>query len=163
LEQRIVLVPNCSLTPAGALRFFASLCSVSLLFALLFAFKGLWPILPFWGLEMIVLGLALRASMRRRHHRQIVTITDALISITDVSQRGTQKQEFSRHWAKVKLRSPRTNLYPSRLSVESHGRSFEVGSFLTEEERRSLATRLKAMVGHVNESPSFNNGPMIER
>jgi uncharacterized membrane protein len=156
LEQHIVLAPNCSLTPAGALWFFASMCCVSLAFALFFVFQGLWPILPFWGLEMLVLGIALNLSMRRRDQRQIVTISDALVSITTISRKGEEKQEFSRHWAKVKLRRPRTNLYPSRLVVESHGRSFEVGSFLTEEERRSLATRLNAMVGRVNESPSLN-------
>jgi uncharacterized membrane protein len=37
--------------------------------------------------------------------------------------------------------------------IESHGRAFEVGRFLTEEERRSLAHRLQALVGRLNESP----------
>jgi uncharacterized membrane protein len=156
LEQRIVLAPNCSLTPKGAALFFASLCAVSLLFALFFAVQGLWPVLPFWGLEMFVLGLALHLSLRRRHERQVLTITDDSISIVWVSRDREEKQEFSRHWARVKLRSPRTNLYPSRLLVESHGRAFEVGSFLTEEERRSLAMRLATMVGRVDESPSLN-------
>jgi uncharacterized membrane protein len=44
-------------------------------------------------------------------------------------------------------------LHPSRLLIMSHGRSFEVGSFLTEEGRRDLAGRLRRAVGTVNESP----------
>ena len=97
--------------------------------------------------------IALHLSLRRRHHRQELLLTDAEIRIIAVSAAGEEKQEFSRHWAKVKLRSPRTNLHPSRLLIESHGRSFEVGSFLTEEEWRSLAGRLQALVGRQCESP----------
>ena len=39
--------------------------------------------------------------------------------------------------------------------LESHGRACEVGRFLTEDERRSLAARLKQLVGNVNESPAL--------
>lgn len=153
MEQRIVLLPNCSLTPRAAAVFFGTIAATSLTFAMFFVLQGLWPILPFWGLEMGVLGFALRSSLKRRHHRQEVLVTDSEIRIITVSAGGEQKQEFSRHWAKVKLRSPRTNLHPSRLVIESHGRAFEVGRFLTEEERRSLAHRLQALVGRLNESP----------
>jgi uncharacterized membrane protein len=37
--------------------------------------------------------------------------------------------------------------------IESRGRAFEVGSFLTEEDRRLLAERLRCLVGGMNESP----------
>jgi len=153
MEQRIELAPNCSLKPAGALLFFGSTCLFSLAFALVFVFQGLWPVLPFWALEMLVLGLALRASMRRGKYTQTVLITDSQISLVTHSRHGAQKQEFARHWAKVRLRSPRTRLYPTRLTIESSGRAFEVGSFLTDEERSVLATRLRNLVGGMNESP----------
>jgi uncharacterized membrane protein len=39
------------------------------------------------------------------------------------------------------------------LTIESRGRAFEVGSFLTEEERCVLAERLRNLVGGMNESP----------
>jgi uncharacterized membrane protein len=41
----------------------------------------------------------------------------------------------------------------SRLTIESHGQAFEVGSFLTEEDRFVLARRLGRLVGRMNESP----------
>ena len=41
----------------------------------------------------------------------------------------------------------------SRLTIESHGRAYEVGSFLTEEDRCHLAERLRYLVGGMNESP----------
>ena len=81
MEQRIELAPNCSLKPAGALLFFGSTCLFSLAFALVFVFHGFWPVLPFWALEMLALGLALQASLRRGKCTQTVLITDSQISL----------------------------------------------------------------------------------
>jgi uncharacterized membrane protein len=39
------------------------------------------------------------------------------------------------------------------LLIESRGRAYEVGSFLTEEDRCVLAKRLGRLVGGMNESP----------
>jgi uncharacterized membrane protein len=157
MEERIELAPNCSLTPAGAKRLFACTCLFSLIFTLLFVLRGFWPVLPFWALEMLALGLALQASMRRRLYTQTVLITESQISLVTRSRRGEAKQEFARHWAKVRLRSPQTRLYPSKLTIESRGRAYEVGSFLTEEERCLLAKRLRSLVGGMNESPPLEN------
>ena len=153
MEQRIELAPNCSLTPTAAKLFFGATCLFSLSFALFFVFRGLWPVLPFWALEMTALGAALYASMQRRNYSQTVLITDSVVSLVTRSRQGEAKQEFARHWAKVKLRSPPRRLGSSRLTIESHGRAYEVGSFLTEEDRRVLAERLGRLVGGVNESP----------
>src|SRR5271154_858846 len=144
MEQRIELAPNCSLTPATAALLYCGTCLFSLVFALIFAFQGFWPVLPFWGLEMLALGLALHASMRRRLYTQTVLITESQISLVTRSKQGEAKQEFARHWAKVRLRSPRTRLSPSKLVIESRGRAFEVGSFLSEEERCRVAERLRS-------------------
>jgi uncharacterized membrane protein len=153
MEQRIELQPNCSLKPAGAVLFFVSTCLLSLGFALFFVFQGFWPVLPFWALEMLVLGLALNASMRSGTYTQTVLITDSQISLVTRSRHGAQKQEFARHWAKVRLRSPPRRHGLSKLTIESRGRACEVGSFLTEEDRRRLAERLRYLIGGMNESP----------
>jgi len=125
----------------------------SLIFSMIFVVRGFWPILPFWALEMLFLGWALRANMRRQRYTQTVLITDSQVSLVTRSRRGEAKQEFARHWTKVRLRSPRTRLYPSRLTIESRGRACEIGSFLTEDERCRLAKRLRGLVGGMNESP----------
>ena len=153
MEQRIELAPNCSLKPAGAVLFFGSICLFSLAFSLVFVFHGFWPVLPFWALEMLALGAGLHASMRRAKYTQTVLITDTRISLVTRSRRGAQKQEFARHWAKVRLRSPQRRHGTSQLTIESHGRAYEVGSFLTEEDRCRLAERLRYLVGGMNESP----------
>lgn len=150
---RIDLVPHCSLTPRGATAFFAGVCSVSFGIAAVFTVMGFWPVLPFAGLEMAFLGWALYDSMARRHQRETIVITEANVEIETLGGNGYVKAVFPRHWAQVKLRSGLSPLHPSRLVIESHGRRREIGSFLTEQERLSLAARLRRLVGRVNESP----------
>ena len=135
--------------------FFGSLCFVSFGIAGMLAIQGFWPILPFAGLEMLGLGWALKASLARRFHRQTITVSDENVSIESRDRLDCSQVVFPRHWAQVKLRRPASRLHPSRLTIESHGRQCELGSFLTEAERRGLALRLQRLVGRINESPSL--------
>jgi uncharacterized membrane protein len=153
--QRIEICPHCSLSVRAALLFFASVCFVSFAIAGFLASQGFWPVLPFAGMEMAFLGWALKASMARRHHRQTITVTDANVNVELRDREHSVQLVFPRHWAQVKLRRPVSRLHPSRLTIESHGRQCELGSFLTEAERRGLALRLQGLIGRVNESPSL--------
>ncbi len=149
---RIELLPNCALNRETATIFFLSVAVTPLLIGALFVARGLWPVLPFAGLELGLLAWALRASLRRRHATQTVDISEAEVAITTRGDAGEQRILFSRHWAKVTLRGYR-GWQPSRLLIESHGRSCEVGTFLTEDERRALAKRLRTLIGPTCESP----------
>jgi uncharacterized membrane protein len=152
---RIEIRPNCALSVRGAQVFFVLACSVPAGIAAYLTWRGFWPVLPFAGAELLLLGWALHGSMQRRFHAQSITLTESDVSV-ETQQRGQCAQVvFPRHWAQVKLRRPAARLHPSRLTIESHGRQCELGSFLTEEERRGLALRLQRLVGHVNESPSW--------
>jgi uncharacterized membrane protein len=108
---------------------------------------------------MLLLGWALRATLRRRHYSQTITVTEERVAVETRRREQREQVVFPRHWAQVRLRRADTHLHPSRLTIESHGRSYEVGSFLTEEERRALAGRLMRSVGRINESPPLEPGP----
>ena len=151
----IEIRPNCSLTVRGARLFFASACLMPFGMGGFLALKGFWPILPFAGLEMALLAWALKVSLERRFHSQTIIVTESNVSVESRQRLGTERVVFPRHWAQVKLRRPAAGLHPSRLTIESHGRRCELGSFLTEEERRGLALRLQRLIGRVNESPSW--------
>lgn len=155
VEHRIELVPNCSLTPRGARLFVGSLATVTFAVAGFFALQGLWPVLPFAGLEIGLLAWAVRASMRRGSEREVIVVSEAQVVVERRSPSGSRQSVFPRHWARVTLRDPQPARYPSRLSIESHGRSCEVGRFLTEDERRRLAARLERLVGKTSESPAL--------
>jgi uncharacterized membrane protein len=155
VEYRIELAPNCSLTPRGARLFVGSLAVVTFSVAGFFALQGFWPVLPFAGLEIGLLAWAVRASMSRGSEREVIVVSEAQVVVERRSPSGSRLSVFPRHWARVTLRDPRQARYPSRLAIESHGRSCEVGRFLTEDERRRLAARLERLVGKTSESPAL--------
>lgn len=155
---RIVICPNCSLSVRGALVFFASLAAFTLGIASALTALGLWPILLIAVGELLALGWALRESLQRRFQAEILTITENEITVESRDRVACRRCTFQRHWAQIKLNRPASRLLPSRLTIESHGRACEVGGFLTEDERRGLALRLKRLIGHVNESPPLALG-----
>jgi uncharacterized membrane protein len=151
----IVIAPNCSLSARGAVVFFLTACAPCFGIAGFLTFLGFWPVLPFAGLEMLLLGAALRISLARRHHRQSIMISESDVAVQTTIGKIHSEVVFPRHWAQVKLRRSTSRLHPSRLVIESHGRHCAVGDFLTDEERRGLYGKLTKLIGRVNESPTL--------
>jgi len=154
-DRVLELLPHRSLTPKTARVFIALVAAPTFAIALLFTAQGFWPVLPFAGLEIGLLIWAVRASMRSGLERETITVSQDSVIIRRWDRRGLQSTVFPRHWARVTLHAPLAALHPSRLVVESRGRACEVGRFLTEDERRSLAVRLKQLVGNMNETPAL--------
>lgn len=121
--------------------------------------QGMWPIVPFAGLEWLALYAVLRWVRQRGASHECIWIDAAEVRIrAHIEGRGAKKEtntRFPRHWSRVRLRAPDAGLHPSRLCIESQGRSHEVGEFLPEDERRVLAARLKQLVGEMNDSPAL--------
>ncbi len=103
---------------------------------------------------MLLLGWALHSNMQRREGRETIDVSEAEIVIEYA--RGTPRRVvFPRHWARVKILRPNSPLHRGQLVIESHGRAYEVGKFLTEEERRQLAAELRLLIGGMNQSPAL--------
>jgi uncharacterized membrane protein len=135
--------------------FFLTACLPCFGIAAILTFMGFWPVLPFAGLEMLILGVALRLSLARRHHRQTIVVSESDVAVQSIIGKIHSEVVFPRHWAQVKLRRSTSRLHPSRLVIESHGRQCAVGDFLTEEERSGLYGELVGLIGRVNESPAL--------
>jgi hypothetical protein len=117
MNERIVLAPHCSLTARQGALFFAGVCAGSFGFAGLLALKGFWPVLPFAGLEMGLLGWALKRSLDRRHRMQTVLISEEEVRIQERVKQGLRDDVvFPRYWAQVKLRPAFVPSHPSRLT-----------------------------------------------
>ncbi|HEY6123455.1 MAG TPA: DUF2244 domain-containing protein [Steroidobacteraceae bacterium] len=148
------LTPHCSLSVRGAVVFFASVAFATLGIAGVATALGYWPVLPFAGAEMALLGWALYSNMQRRHEHETIDISETEVVIT-YSRGNPSRVVFPRHWARVKIRRPYSPLHRGQLVIESHGRAHEVGQFLTEEERRQLAAALRLRIGGMNQSPAL--------
>jgi len=156
------LAPNCSLTPRGARVFFAAVCVPTFGIAGVATVLGFWPILPFAGAEMLLLAWALYTNMQRRFDHQYIDVSETQVVI-EYSRGETKRFEFPRHWARVKIRRPKSPLHRGQLVVESHGRACEVGEFLSEEERHRLAVELRRLIGDMNSSPELPDASSPEQ
>jgi uncharacterized membrane protein len=134
------------------LLFFAIVCAGTFGVAGVATAMGYWPVLPFAGAEMLLLGWALRSNMQRRFERESILVTETEVVIEDL-RAHPPRIVFPRHWARVKIRRPKSPLHRGQLVIESHGRGREIGKFLTEEERRQLAAELRLLIGDMNQSP----------
>ncbi|HMA11675.1 MAG TPA: DUF2244 domain-containing protein [Steroidobacteraceae bacterium] len=156
-SREFVLQPNGSLAPEQARLFLWLTAGGCFAIALAFALQGMWPVLPFAGLEIGVLVWALRASMRQSRHRETIQVCQDVIRIERHDRAGIHHAEFARHWARVSVRPGAQRRHPSRLLIESQGRHCELGRFLTEEERQDIARRLRRVVGGMNASPMLHD------
>jgi uncharacterized membrane protein len=118
-----------------------SLCCLGI--GVLFALYGYWPVLPFAGLEVIVLGIAFYRCLSRSQLREVVTVGSEVVSVEKGRQQPQQRWECPRAWARVVLEHAPIAWYPRRLTVAFQGRRVEIGQFLNEEERGVLADELR--------------------
>jgi uncharacterized membrane protein len=154
-DTLIELTPRCSLTASSARLFVGFVGATTFGLAVLCALRGMWPVLLFAGLGIALLAWAVRASMRAGSARETIAIDEHSITVRHGSPAGEHFSVFPRHGSAVKLHAPSTALHPSRLMLESRGQACEVGRFLTQDERRTLAARLKQLVGTDIEPPRF--------
>lgn len=145
-ECRFEIRPNRSLSWRGAKLFYAGMVAISLTIALGFASLGYWPVLPFAGAELLVLGCALYLCALDGKRREIVLVDDATVEVEKGRTTLERSASFARAWTRVRVARPSVAWYPSRLLLGSHGREVEVGQFLNEEEREKLAVDLHRMI-----------------
>ncbi len=104
-----------------------------------------WLVLPFAGLELLVIGAGLYYQSCHAHQQQIIRIDADSISISN-GKEGVEPVYFSRAWSKlVHTRDP-SGWYPSRLFIDSHGKFIEIGKCLIESERDALADNLRCTI-----------------
>ncbi len=131
---------NNSLSTVGRNLVFGSFVLVSLAISLAFAVHGAWLVLPFSGLEMIVLYLAFQAIERRSGDFESIAISGDRVLIERWEAGQIARFEFQRYWAQVVFQ-PQDGA--GLLAVRSHGRQVEFGRHLTAEQRRAVAESLR--------------------
>lgn len=146
-ERTFVLAPNIAPDWRQTRRVFLGLCAVCLTVAGACTLVGLWPVLPFAGLELIALWVALYVSARRALDREVIRITGSEVVVEKGRGRVERRWRFERAWTEVLLQAPRRRWDGPQLLLRSGGRSVGLGEFLEPEELRSLARELAACIG----------------
>jgi len=143
---RIVIRPNRSLTRRQLQLAFLGIAAVCLGIASAFAAIGLWPILPFAGAEVMVVGIGFFLSARAGEETEIVSVGGDKVAVEKSRRRAREHFELQRAWAQICLLRSGIRWYPSRLVIRSHGKAVELGGFLNEEERQQLADELHGVI-----------------
>ncbi len=134
---------------------FASVSFVCLTMAGVFVSLGFWPVLPFAGVELFVLGLALGLRMRHGNSKQLIEVADHQVTLTSTQGTRTEQREFPRHRTRAGLVRPARPASPSRLFIQ-HGRDrFYIAGWLTESDHRGLFTRLAELIGPFSRLPEL--------
>jgi uncharacterized membrane protein len=139
---RAVLHPHRSLQPNGFLILMAFLFVVSFVTGVAFMLMGAWPVLGFFGLDILLIYIAFKLNYRAGRAYELVELTPEVLKITQVAPSGSQKVfDFNPYWARVLFSE-----WPdgrSFLRIASHGREFEFARFLNTDEKKDFANALQ--------------------
>jgi len=107
-----------------------------------FLAAGAWPVLPFLGLDIVLLYGALRLNQRAGNTFEAINLTRSALTVRRVDHWGKQSLvSFQPHWLQVNLHE-----LPGEdncLELRSHGRSLVLARFLPPDERQELALTLR--------------------
>jgi len=152
-ERVFHISPNLSLTPRGAVYFYLCVLFGTVIVSGGVAMAGFWPVLPFAGFELALLGGVLYSIQRRGSYREVLRIANDKIVVEKGEKSVQERVEFARHWAAVEIALVKGAVDSSKLLITGHGKRCIVGECLSETERRGLARRLMQVIGPFNSSP----------
>jgi uncharacterized membrane protein len=140
---RLLLSPNRSIGWRDLVLFYLFMCLLSLAVGVFFAVQGLWLILPFSGLEMFVLGIALYVVSRQTNRRQVIIFDNSKVRIEKGAYHCDQSWEFNADWVRLHYQITGEIYSARKLELECRGSYVEVGEFLNNIEKDTLAFQLK--------------------
>lgn len=137
-----VLYPNRALGPIGFLLVMAGISGISFFAGMMAYMAGAWPVMGFFGLDVLLIYIAFRVNFRAGRIYETVQLDDASLLIRRFLPDGRiLSWNFQSYWAKVELIERAQNL--PLLAVRSHGKYLVFGNFLTGEERAEFAAALR--------------------
>jgi uncharacterized membrane protein len=139
---RVVITPYRSLSGRGFVLLMAIVGVVSFVAGVSFMAMGAWPVLGFFGLDVVIIYFAFRANYRAARAFETIDIDGGRLLLARTDANGTCREiALNAYWTGVSLKEGADG--STRLDLTSHGRVYSCGSFLSEEERRTLADALR--------------------
>ena len=139
----LTLTPNKSSTVQQNLIFFGFLSVLCLTFAIGFFVLGATMILPFAGLEIILLFIILRVNRNWLNQSEKIYLDKLYVKL----EKGKNDITFDRFLSKFSVVDHKTK---KRIFITGNNQKVEIGSFLNEEEIEELIALLKKKVQDLN-------------
>ncbi|HJV40714.1 DUF2244 domain-containing protein [Caulobacter sp.] len=140
-----VIAPHRSLSPQGAAVLLGVMMAFNVMVAIFLLVVGAPPVLPFLGLDVLALWLALRASDRAARRIERVQVTAEAVTVSREDEKGartiwTSPTAFTR----VDLEQP--GEHEARVRVMIHRKRLTLARSLSPEERVSFAGALREAI-----------------
>ena len=139
----LILTPNKSSTVNQNIIFFGFLSILCLTFAIGFFVLGATMILPFAGLEILVLFMVLKANRSWLNQSEKIYLDKLYVKL----EKGSDNQTFDRFLSKFSVVDHKTK---KKIFITNEKKKVEIGSFLNEEEIDELISLLKKKVRDLN-------------
>src|SRR6266700_3566354 len=151
-----LLTPHRSLNRAGFLVLMGFLSAVSFAAGLAFLLMGAWPVLGFFGLDVLAIYWAFRINFRDARATEEISVTPSELRVRRISHRG-HVVEWVLNPLWVRLDQQVHEEYGvERLYLVSRGRHVSIARFLGPDEKASFAKALNAALLAARRGVSYN-------
>lgn len=133
---------NFSLNASGLISLLLTLGAVTLGLAGLLAFLGYWPILLLAVVQLVLVSWVFIRVWKNAWVFEEITIDADQICIVRQRYRQRTRLCLESAWATIRLEQPAISWYARKLILRCRGQQVELGAFLTDEEKLSLAKHL---------------------
>jgi len=141
-QVHILARGNFSLKASGLYSLLAALGVVSLGLAGALAALGYWPILLMAVLQLVLVSWVFIRVWKDSWIFEEVQIDNGQIQIVRQRYRSRSRICLETAWATIRLEPPAVSWYPRKLILRCKTQQVELGAFLTEDEKVSLAKHL---------------------
>ena len=150
------VTPHRSLNRTGFLVLMSFIAAVSFVAGIAFWMMGAWPVLGFFGLDVLVIYWAFRINFRRAKATEDIVVTASELRVRRVSHRGhVVEWVLNPLWVQFEQKS-HAEFGIERLYLVSRGRRVSIGSFLGPDEKASFAKALLAALQAAKRGPTYN-------
>src|SRR3954463_7595094 len=150
------VTPHRSLNRTGFTLLMGFIGIVSFVAGLAFCLMGAWPVLGFFGLDVLVIYWAFRVNFRRADASEEITVTPSELRVRRISHRGhVVEWVLNPLWVRLDQKT-HAEFGIERLYLVSRGRHVSVGSFLGPDEKASFAKALLAALQAAKRGITYN-------
>src|SRR5271154_3904971 len=150
------LTPHRSLNRTGFLVLMAFVSVVSFAAGVAFLLMGAWPVVGFFGLDVLAIYWAFRINFRRAKAYEDIRVTPSELYVRRVSHRGhVMEFTFNPLWVQLD-RKIHPEFGIERLYLVSKGRRIAIGNFLGADEKASFSSALIAALQAARRGPTYN-------
>ncbi|WP_314953784.1 DUF2244 domain-containing protein [Bradyrhizobium cosmicum] len=151
-----LLTPHRSLNRTGFLAVMLFLSVVSFATGLVFLMMGAWPVLGFFGLDVLVIWWAFKANFRTARAREEITVTTSELRVRRISPRGEVAEwTFNPLWVRLDMEVDE-DFGIEHLYLISRGHQIQLAGFLGPDGKASFYKGLVEALNAAKRGPTYN-------